>query len=126
MCGLESVADAMICTLGLGGRRRTSIAIELAAQPRLLFFLDEPTNGLDPQEALSIVALLRDLANHGQAIICSFHRPSSEILSHFDQILVLHKGGRMVYFGDIGNDCEIMVDYFERNGARPCGSTENP
>ncbi|KAL5505028.1 SNQ2_6 [Sanghuangporus vaninii] len=126
MCGLEAYADAMVCTLSLENRRRTSIGIELAAQPRLLFFLDEPTSGLDPQEALAIVALLRDLANHGQAILCSIHQPSSEILDHFDQLLVLHKGGKMVYFGDIGNDCGIMIDYFERNGAQLCSASENP
>ncbi|KAL5532389.1 SNQ2_2 [Sanghuangporus sanghuang] len=126
MCGLEAYADAMVCTLSLENRRRTSIGIELAAQPRLLFFLDEPTSGLDPQEALAIVALLRDLANHGQAIICSMYQPSSEILDHFDLLLVLHKGGKMVYFGDIGNDCEIVIDYFERNGAQLCSASENP
>ncbi|KAL5483571.1 SNQ2_6 [Sanghuangporus weigelae] len=126
MCGLEAYADAMVCTLNLENQRRTSIGIELAAQPRLLLFLDEPTSGLDPQEALGIVALLRDLANHGQAILCSMHQPSSEILDHFDQLLVLHKGGKMVYFGDIGNDCEIMIDYFERNGAQLCSASKNP
>ncbi|KAL5521040.1 hypothetical protein ACEPAG_8962 [Sanghuangporus baumii] len=126
MCGLEAYADATVCTLSLENRRRTSIGIELAAQPRLLLFLDEPTSGLDPQEALAIVALLCDLANHGQAILCSMHQPSSEILNHFDQLLVLHKGGKMVYFGDIGNDCEIMIDYFERNGAQLCSASENP
>ena len=30
------------------------------------------------------------------------------------------------YFGDIGKDSTTLVRYFERNGSRPCGSSENP
>lgn len=40
-------------------------------KPKLLLFLDEPTSGLDSQSAWAIVNFLRDLANHGQAILCT-------------------------------------------------------
>lgn len=31
-----------------------------------------------------------------------------------------------MYFGDIGKNSETLVNYFERNGAMPCGENENP
>ena len=47
MCGLEAYADAIVGTLGVEHRKRTTIGVELAAKPKLLLFLDEPTSGLD-------------------------------------------------------------------------------
>ncbi|THH03170.1 hypothetical protein EW145_g6471 [Phellinidium pouzarii] len=126
MCGLETYSDAIVGTLGAEHRRKTTIGIELAAQPKLLLFLDEPTSGLDSQAALAIINLLRDLANLGQAILCTIQQPSGELFQHFDQVLLLRKGGRMVYFGDIGYDCETLIGYFESNGAKPCDTTTNP
>ncbi len=88
MCGLEKYADAIVGTLGVEHRKRTTIGVELAAKvceetfrrtlsdsdipkPKLLLFLDEPTSGLDSQSAWAIVDFLRHLANHGQAILCT-------------------------------------------------------
>jgi ATP-binding cassette, subfamily G (WHITE), member 2, SNQ2 len=45
MCGLEAWADAIVGSLGVEHRKRTTIGVELAAKPRLLLFLDEPTSG---------------------------------------------------------------------------------
>lgn len=126
MCGLEDMAGAIIGTLSVENRKRTNIAIELAAQPRHLLFLDEPTSGLDSQSALAIIALLRDLANLGQAIFVTLKRPSCEVFRHFDQVLVLGKSGRTAYCGDIGPGCETVINYFEGNGARRCDTGANP
>lgn len=41
LCGLESYADALVGSLGIEHRKRTTIGVELAAKPRLLLFLDE-------------------------------------------------------------------------------------
>ncbi|OCB87187.1 hypothetical protein A7U60_g5703 [Sanghuangporus baumii] len=72
MCGMEEYGDAIIGTLDVEHRKRTSIGVELAAKPRLLLFLDEPTTGLDGQSAWAIMSFLRDLADHGQAILCTY------------------------------------------------------
>ena len=71
MCGLESHADAIVGTLNVEFRKRTTIGVELAARPRLLLFLDEPTSGLDSQSAWAIMNFLRSLADNGQAILCT-------------------------------------------------------
>jgi len=44
----------------------------------------------------------------------------------FDRILLLEKGGRTVYQGEIGENGQTLINYFERNGGRPCSSNENP
>jgi ATP-binding cassette, subfamily G (WHITE), member 2, PDR len=98
----------------------------MAAKPALLLFLDEPTSGLDSQTAWSICALLRKLADNGQAILCTIHQPSAILFQEFDRLLFLAKGGKTVYFGDIGENSKTLTKYFERNGARTFGVDENP
>ena len=126
MCGLEDHADAIVGTLGVEHKKRTTIGVELAAKPKLLLFLDEPTSGLDSQSAWAITSFLRNLADNGQAILCTIHQPSSELFQVFDRLLLLRKGGQMVYFGDLGTNCETLISYFERNGGRKCNADENP
>ncbi|KAH7099818.1 pleiotropic drug resistance ABC transporter [Auriculariales sp. MPI-PUGE-AT-0066] len=126
MCGLEDYADAIVGTLGVEHRKRLTIGVELAAKPKLLLFLDEPTSGLDSQSAWAIMAFLRSLAEHGQAILCTIHQPSAELFQVFDRVLLLQKGGKTVYFGDLGENSTTLIHYFERNGARHCDSHENP
>ncbi|KAG6865226.1 hypothetical protein C0991_004284 [Blastosporella zonata] len=126
MCGLEAYGDAVVGSLGIEHRKRTTIAVELAAKPKLLLFLDEPTSGLDSQSAWSIMTFLRSLADNGQAILCTIHQPSSELFQVFDRMLLLRKGGQTVYFGDLGINATSMISYFERNGSRACLPDENP
>lgn len=70
--------------------------------------------------------MLRKLADNGQAILCTIHQPSAILFQQFDRLLLLAKGGRTLYFGDIGESAKTFTSYFERNGARPCGQDENP
>ncbi|KAL2847099.1 ABC-2 type transporter-domain-containing protein [Aspergillus pseudodeflectus] len=127
---MEAYSGAVVGVPGEGlnveQRKRLTIGVELAAKPDLLIFLDEPTSGLDSQTAWSISTLLRRLADHGQAILCTIHQPSAMLFQQFDRLLLLAKGGRTVYFGDIGENSRTMVDYFERHGAEPCAPEANP
>ncbi|RXW18211.1 hypothetical protein EST38_g7644 [Candolleomyces aberdarensis] len=126
MCGLEEFADAMVGTLNVEQRKRTTIGVELAAKPKLLLFLDEPTSGLDSQSAWAIVSFLRALADNGQAILCTIHQPSAELFQVFDRLLLLKKGGQTVFFGDLGHNASGVINYFELNGARKCEPGDNP
>ncbi|KAL1743665.1 ABC-2 type transporter-domain-containing protein [Schizophyllum fasciatum] len=126
ICGLDEYRDAAIGTCNVEIKKRTTIGVELAAKPRLLLFLDEPTSGLDSQSAWSIMQFLRNLADHGQAILCTIHQPSAELFQTFDRLLLLRKGGETVYFGDIGSHARTMIGYFERHGSRACSGEENP
>ncbi|KAK7035399.1 Multidrug resistance protein [Paramarasmius palmivorus] len=130
LLGMEKYADAVVGVPGEGlnveQRKRLTIGVELAAKPELLLFLDEPTSGLDSQTSWSICTLLRKLADNGQAILCTIHQPSALLFQEFDRLLFLTRGGRTVYFGDIGPDSRTLIDYFERNGADPCPPKANP
>ncbi|KAI8351922.1 ABC-2 type transporter-domain-containing protein [Mortierella sp. GBAus27b] len=128
---MESIADAMVGTTesGLGisveERKRLTIGVELVAKPKLLF-LDEPTSGLDAQASYNIMRFMRKLADQGQAILCTIHQPSSQLFAFFDDLLLLAKGGKTVFFGELGHDSSNLINYFEKNGAPKCASDANP
>ncbi|KAK9454813.1 ABC-2 type transporter-domain-containing protein [Dipodascopsis uninucleata] len=127
---MESYSDAVVGIPGEGlnveQRKRLTIGVELAAKPELLLFLDEPTSGLDSQTAWSICSLMRKLANNGQAILCTIHQPSAILFQEFDRLLFLVKGGKTVYFGEIGENSHTLTNYFESNGAHACPPDANP
>ena len=107
-------------------RKRLSIGVELVARPALLLFLDEPTSGLDSQTSWNILQLLQKLAAHGQAILCTIHQPSAILFEQFDRLLFLARGGKTVYYGQVGQQSRILIDYFQRNGAQSYKEGENP
>ena len=127
---MQEYADAVVGVPGEGlnveQRKRLTIGVELAAKPPLLLFVDEPTSGLDSQTSWAIMDLLEKLTKSGQAILCTIHQPSAMLFQRFDRLLFLAKGGRTVYFGDIGENSKTMTSYFERNGAPACPPDANP
>jgi ATP-binding cassette subfamily G (WHITE) protein 2 (PDR) len=127
---MTEYADAVVGVPGEGlnveQRKRLTIGVELAAKPALLLFLDEPTSGLDSQTSWAILDLLDKLKKNGQAILCTIHQPSAMLFQRFDRLLFLAKGGRTVYYGDVGANSKILVDYFVRNGGPPCPPSANP
>lgn len=126
---LHDIADTMIGRVGAGlsveQRKRVTIAVELVAKPSIAIFLDEPTSGLDGQSAYNTVRFLRKLANVGQAVLVTIHQPSAQLFAEFDMLLLLAKGGKTVYFGDIGDNGRTVNDYFSRYG-HPCPANSNP
>jgi hypothetical protein len=77
--------------------------------------LDEPTSGLDSTSAVSLLKLLRTLAQeHRKTIITSIHQPSSSMFRSFDQLLMLSEG-HVVFFGTPS----ASLDYLEERGM-PC------
>ena len=111
--------------LSVEQRKRLTIGVELVAKPSILIFLDEPTSGLDGQAAFNTVRFLRKLAATGQAILVTIHQPSAQLFTQFDTLLLLAKGGKTVYFGDIGDNASTITSYFGRHGA-PCPPEANP
>lgn len=130
LLNMEEYSDAVIGVPGEGlnveQRKRLTIGVELAARPQLLLFLDEPTSGLDSQTSWSICNLMEKLTRSGQAILCTIHQPSAMLFQRFDRLLLLAKGGRTVYFGEIGKNSKTLIDYFVRNGGPDCPPNANP
>ncbi len=127
---MTEYAEAVVGVPGEGlnveQRKRLTIGVELAAKPALLLFLDEPTSGLDSQTSWAILDLLDRLKKNGQAILCTIHQPSAMLFQRFDRLLFLAPGGKTVYFGQIGASAETLINYFVRNGAKPCPPAANP
>ncbi|KAJ2720377.1 ATP-binding cassette transporter snq2 [Coemansia sp. Benny D115] len=131
LLGMSEIADCLIGDpdsgegISLEERKRLTIGIELVSKPKILF-LDEPTSGLDAQASYKIVQFMRKLAENGQTILCTIHQPSALLFEQFDRLLLLVRGGHTVYFGNLGEDAQTLVNYFEKNGAPKCAPTANP
>ncbi|KFZ06095.1 hypothetical protein V501_07757 [Pseudogymnoascus sp. VKM F-4519 (FW-2642)] len=125
---LHDLSNTLIGQEGTGlsieQRKRVTIGIELVSKPGILF-LDEPTSGLDGQSAFHTVRFLRKLAAVGQAVLVTIHQPSAQLFAQFDKLLLLTKGGKMVYFGDIGEMANTIREYFSQYDA-PCPVNANP
>ncbi|KAI8885476.1 hypothetical protein K501DRAFT_293450 [Backusella circina FSU 941] len=128
---MENICDAQIGEVESGfgisveERKRLTIGMELVGKPQLLF-LDEPTSGLDSQSSYNIIRFIRKLADAGWPVLCTIHQPSSILFEHFDHILLLVRGGRTAYYGEIGEDSSTMINYFESNGGPKCSPNANP
>jgi ABC-type multidrug transport system ATPase subunit len=119
-CADTKIGNELVRGVSGGERRRTSIAIGILANPPVLL-ADEVTSSLDSYTAHNIVLLLKQVATQGKTVICSLHQPRSDLFSLFDDILVMGKGGRVVYYGSSFE----MVSYFDSLGHR-CPTYVNP
>ncbi|KAG6622615.1 pleiotropic drug resistance protein ABC superfamily [Phytophthora cinnamomi] len=115
---LRPIADQIIRGRSQEQMKRLTIGVELAAQPSALF-LDEPTSGLDAHSAKVIMDGVRKVADSGRTVVCTIHQPSSDVFFLFDSLLLLKRGGEMVFFGELDNthpddrECGHLIDYFE-------------
>lgn len=90
-CVHTKIGSELIRGISGGERKRTSIGVELLTNPSMIF-LDEPTTGLDSNTAVTIMYLLRDMANNGRTVVSVIHQPSTEIFNKFDKLILLCKG----------------------------------
>jgi ABC-2 type transport system ATP-binding protein len=88
-CGLEARMDQRIGTLSKGFRQRVGLAQALVHEPRLLI-LDEPTNGLDPNQIREIRDLVRSIGRT-RTVVLSTHI-LREVEATCDRVLLIHQG----------------------------------
>jgi ABC-2 type transport system ATP-binding protein len=87
---LTNAADRRVSTYSGGMRRRLDIAMSLVGKPHLIF-LDEPTNGLDPEGRLEVWKTVKELANNGTTVfLTTQYLDEAEQLA--DRIAILHEG----------------------------------
>ncbi|KAB8105656.1 hypothetical protein EE612_039625, partial [Oryza sativa] len=114
---LDVLRDALVGLPGVSGlsteqRKRLTIAVELVANPSIIF-MDEPTSGLDARAAAIVMRTVRNTVNTGRTVVCTIHQPSIDIFESFDELLLLKRGGRVIYAGQLGLHSQILVEYFE-------------
>ena len=93
---LEPVAGQTIETLSKGYRQRTAFAAAIIHDPKVLI-MDEPTDGLDPNQKFTVRQMIKDMAAQGKAIIISTH-----ILEEVDAVcskVVVISGGDKKFDG---------------------------
>ncbi|MFT5470899.1 MAG: ABC-2 type transport system ATP-binding protein [Verrucomicrobiales bacterium] len=88
-CGLTDVRRKMIGSLSKGYRQRVGLADALVHDPQLLI-LDEPTNGLDPNQIRSVRELIKSLGKQ-HTILLSTHI-LYEVEQTCDRVIIIDKG----------------------------------
>jgi ABC-2 type transport system ATP-binding protein len=88
--GLTDAADRRVSTYSGGMRRKLDIAMSLVGKPQLIF-LDEPTNGLDPEARIEVWKTVKELAIQGTTVLLTTqYLDEAEQLA--DRIAILHEG----------------------------------
>ncbi|XP_020575297.1 ABC transporter G family member 42-like [Phalaenopsis equestris] len=114
---LDNLRDALVGIPGITGlsteqRKRLTIAVELVANPSILF-MDEPTSGLDARAAAIVMRTVRNTVNTGRTVVCTIHQPSIDIFESFDELLLLKRGGQVIFSGPLGENSQKLIEYFE-------------
>ncbi len=109
---LDQHRSTRIDRLSGGQRKRVSTAIELLTGPELLL-LDEPTSGLDPALDLTVMQMLRRLADAGRVVVVVTHSVA-QLESTCDNLLFLAPGGKTAYWGPVGG---VQEAYGEQDWA---------
>ncbi|KAJ4970414.1 hypothetical protein NE237_003513 [Protea cynaroides] len=153
---LNALRNALVGLPGVDGlsteqRKRLTIAVELVANPSIIF-MDEPTSGLDARSAAIIMRTVRNTVETGRTVVCTIHQPSIDIFETFDdvygyffrfflhsseagfqviwmhllnlvsfclQLLLMKKGGQVIYGGPLGHHSHKLVEYFEVSAHLP-------
>ena len=90
-----------------GERGRLNLGLDLGSAAEILLF-DEPISGLSSKDSEHVAETLKSTAQD-KIVIASLHRPGSSVLSLFDKVLLLDKGGRLAFFGT----SKEMFEYFK-------------
>ncbi|KAF2320726.1 hypothetical protein GH714_030359 [Hevea brasiliensis] len=97
---LTSLREALVGLPGVNGlsieqRKRMTIAVELVANPSIIF-MDEPTSGLDARAAAIVMRTVRNTVDTGRTVL-----------------FLLKRGGQEIYVGPVGRHAYHLIRYFE-------------
>lgn len=114
---LNPIRNGLVGLPGVSGlsteqRKRLTIAVELVANPSIIF-MDEPTSGLDARAAAIVMRTVRNTVDTGRTVVCTIHQPSIDIFEAFDELLLMKRGGRIIYAGPLGRHSHKLIEYFE-------------
>ncbi|KAG5244333.1 pleiotropic drug resistance protein [Salix suchowensis] len=114
---LNPLREALVGLPGVDGlsteqRKRLTIAVELVANPSIIF-MDEPTSGLDARAAAIVMRVVRNTVDTGRTVVCTIHQPSIDIFDAFDELFLLKRGGEEIYVGPVGRHACHLIKYFE-------------
>ena len=87
---LKPLKQSLVGLPGVSGlsteqRKRLTIAVELVANPSIIF-MDEPTSGLDARAAAIVMRTVRNTVDTGRTVVCTIHQPGIDIFDAFDEV----------------------------------------
>jgi len=114
---LNPLREALVGLPGVNGlsteqRKRLTIAVELVANPSIIF-MDEPTSGLDARAAAIVMRTVRNTVDTGRTVVCTIHQPSIDIFDAFDEVRqISHSNGTIKRVSVIFLDALIRYFHF--------------
>jgi energy-coupling factor transport system ATP-binding protein len=103
--GIEPLLGRETAALSGGERQLLAIAGILMMRPQL-YVVDEPLANLDPRSADRLLAILRDLADRGNAVVIVEHRVEEALQLRPDRVLYLDSGAAR-YLGPVEGFLQI-------------------
>ena len=112
MVGIDQLADQVVLNLSYGDQRRVEIARALAMEPKILL-LDEPTAGMNPEELIQMMEIIRQVHEElGLAIFLIEHR--LKVVMELCQIIQTLDFGHVIAEGtpeEIQNNPKVIDAY---------------
>ncbi|XP_021291929.1 pleiotropic drug resistance protein 3-like [Herrania umbratica] len=120
---LDGIRDSLVGIPGVNGlsteqRKRLTIAVELVANPSIIF-MDEPTSGLDARAAAVVMRAVKNVVETGRTVVCTIHQPSINIFEAFDELILMKTGGWIIYSGPLGHNSRKVIEYFQNISGVP-------
>ena len=122
------VGSAVTKALSGGERKRLNIGLDMIGLADIYLF-DEPTSGLSSKDSEHVVEIIRSMS-HNKIVLVTIHQPSSKIFQMFNKVVLLDKGGRLVFFGTPNEALHYFAQAenlqqhgVDAAGCAECGST---
>ena len=80
-----------------------------------IYLFDEPTSGLSSKDSEHVVEIIRSMS-HNKIVLVTIHQPSSKIFQMFNKVVLLDKGGRLVFFGTPSEALEYFATAENQEG----------
>lgn len=106
-------------TLSGGERKRLNIGLDMIGNADV-YLLDEPTSGLSSKDSEHVIEIVRGMS-HNKIVMVTIHQPSAKLFHMFQKVLLLDRGGRLVYFG---TPTEMLRYFAECEHEQHLGITE--